>query len=236
MAPTSIDGTEITGATIDGQDVSEITVDGETVFTAILDAAVWQSLSSSADFWANNPVECLYSQDNDGSGNEIYGSGSTAVDDLMTRYFDETLTSLGTISDTSDEQYTSAAGRRFKFIQESGVYRHYVEEVNENAYQFMSYLATGFNLSTVDDFHYYHYHTTKNGLSGSAIVLREPGTENYEIASMLDSNDLPADGSATDTGPFDVSAINGVRDIVCMFDESTGQNPVESKYSGFYFE
>lgn len=35
MAPTSIDGTEITGATIDGQDVSEITVDGETVFTAV---------------------------------------------------------------------------------------------------------------------------------------------------------------------------------------------------------
>lgn len=37
MAPTSIDGNEITGATIDGQDVSEITVDGQTVFTAIPD-------------------------------------------------------------------------------------------------------------------------------------------------------------------------------------------------------
>ena len=32
--PTSIDGTDITGATIDGQDVQEITVDGETVFVA----------------------------------------------------------------------------------------------------------------------------------------------------------------------------------------------------------
>ncbi len=32
--PTSIDGTDITGATIDGQDVQEITVDGDTVFTA----------------------------------------------------------------------------------------------------------------------------------------------------------------------------------------------------------
>jgi hypothetical protein len=32
--PTSIDGTDITGATIDGQDVQEITVDGQTVFTA----------------------------------------------------------------------------------------------------------------------------------------------------------------------------------------------------------
>jgi len=32
--PTSIDGTDITGATIDGQDVQEITIDGQTVFTA----------------------------------------------------------------------------------------------------------------------------------------------------------------------------------------------------------
>jgi hypothetical protein len=34
MIPTSIDGTDITGATIDGTDVTEITVDGNTVFTA----------------------------------------------------------------------------------------------------------------------------------------------------------------------------------------------------------
>jgi len=34
MIPTSIDGTDITGATIDGTDVQEITVDGQTVFTA----------------------------------------------------------------------------------------------------------------------------------------------------------------------------------------------------------
>jgi hypothetical protein len=35
MPPTSIDGTDITGATIDGTDVTEITVDGDTVFTAV---------------------------------------------------------------------------------------------------------------------------------------------------------------------------------------------------------
>jgi len=34
MPPTSIDGTDITGASIDGTDVQEITVDGDTVFTA----------------------------------------------------------------------------------------------------------------------------------------------------------------------------------------------------------
>jgi len=33
--PTSIDGTDITGATIDGTDVQEITVDGDVVFSAV---------------------------------------------------------------------------------------------------------------------------------------------------------------------------------------------------------
>ena len=35
IPPTSIDGTDITGATIDGTDVTEITVDGDVVFSAI---------------------------------------------------------------------------------------------------------------------------------------------------------------------------------------------------------
>jgi hypothetical protein len=43
--PTSIDGTDITGATIDGTEVQEITVDGQTVFSAgIPDSALTQDL------------------------------------------------------------------------------------------------------------------------------------------------------------------------------------------------
>jgi len=41
--PTSIDGTDITGATIDGQDVQEITVDGQTVFIASRDISMFSS-------------------------------------------------------------------------------------------------------------------------------------------------------------------------------------------------
>jgi len=43
IPPTSIDGTDITGATIDGQDVEEITVDGQTVFTAGPDVVFTES-------------------------------------------------------------------------------------------------------------------------------------------------------------------------------------------------
>jgi len=47
IPPTSIDGTDITGATIDGTDVTEITVDGDTVFTAV------QPLPDQANIIAN---------------------------------------------------------------------------------------------------------------------------------------------------------------------------------------
>jgi len=53
MIPTSIDGTDITGATIDGTDVTEITVDGQTVFipesnpVAYSDLIAWYPFDSS---------------------------------------------------------------------------------------------------------------------------------------------------------------------------------------------
>jgi outer membrane protein assembly factor BamB len=46
MPPTSIDGTDITGATIDGTDVQEITVDGDTVFSAFAGAVFAGSLDN----------------------------------------------------------------------------------------------------------------------------------------------------------------------------------------------
>lgn len=61
MAPISIDGMDITGATIDGENVSEITVDGDVVWTAIANSMI-------DDFEDGNLSE--YS---------ISGSGSTSV-------------------------------------------------------------------------------------------------------------------------------------------------------------
>ena len=96
MAPTSIDGTEITGATIDGQDVSEITVDGETVFTAIPDSVEhrWSlsegggttaadsvgsnDMSISGATWISGDYVDGYALDPDGS--DDYGLVSTFYD------------------------------------------------------------------------------------------------------------------------------------------------------------
>jgi len=58
MIPTSIDGTDITGATIDGTDVQEITVDGDVVFSGIPDTQVYLH-----DDWGDGKL-----QNRDGGG------------------------------------------------------------------------------------------------------------------------------------------------------------------------
>jgi len=53
IPPTSIDGTDITGATIDGTDVQEITVDGQTVFSAGLPTAGLKQRYKASDLNLN---------------------------------------------------------------------------------------------------------------------------------------------------------------------------------------
>jgi hypothetical protein len=65
IPPTSIDGTDITGATIDGQDVQEITVDGNTVFTAENPPPVIPGV-------VDNFEEVLY-EDENRSLSDVYG-------------------------------------------------------------------------------------------------------------------------------------------------------------------
>jgi len=63
--PTSIDGTDITGATIDGQQVQEITVDGQTVFTAGPDPGIIDNFEDQPDgvYGTNDTVADYYSGD-----------------------------------------------------------------------------------------------------------------------------------------------------------------------------
>ena len=65
MAPISIDGEEITGATIDGEEVQEITVDGQVAYTAGPDIP-------------DSVVDNFESADADPRG--VYGSGATIAD------------------------------------------------------------------------------------------------------------------------------------------------------------
>jgi hypothetical protein len=79
--PTSIDGTEITGATIDGTDVQEITVDGQTVFSAgpdIPDSALsHEHLASSLSAADGDPVSTW----DDDEGGDPLTNGSAVYRD-----------------------------------------------------------------------------------------------------------------------------------------------------------
>ena len=84
IPPTSIDGSDITGATIDGTDVTEITVDGDVVFSAgpkVIDDFETGNLSKwntnghaggTSNFVVNttNPQEGSFSLETQGSGEQ----------------------------------------------------------------------------------------------------------------------------------------------------------------------
>jgi len=85
MPPTSIDGTDITGATIDGQDVQEITLDGQTVFSAGI-----LRPPSGVSYWTFDNVDT---------------SGSTAIDVWGSN--DGTINGATTGQSGANDQYTT---------------------------------------------------------------------------------------------------------------------------------
>jgi len=76
IPPTSIDGTDITGATIDGTDVQEITVDGDTVFSA--EITVTDSFETYPSGWTEQIGAGDMSQES--QTNPIKGSVNSPID------------------------------------------------------------------------------------------------------------------------------------------------------------
>jgi len=80
IPPTSIDGTDITGATIDGTDVQEITVDGQTVFSAVPNvpssANLVFHLDASQESLSNNQTTTTIT-DFSGNNNDVTGDSVT---------------------------------------------------------------------------------------------------------------------------------------------------------------
>jgi len=69
MAPTSIDGTEITGATIDGQEVQEITVGGDVVFTA--EQIIDDFEDGNINGWVSENVESIQFENGHNGGTAV---------------------------------------------------------------------------------------------------------------------------------------------------------------------
>jgi len=95
--PTSIDGTDITGATIDGQEVQEITVDGQTVFTAGPAPGNFQYDSQDLNL-ANNDAVNTWPET---SGNDTLSNGTATTFDTGTMNDDSVNSQGGLIESTS---------------------------------------------------------------------------------------------------------------------------------------
>jgi len=76
IPPTSIDGTDITGATIDGTDVQEITVDGDVVFTAVPESLVSRWTLDDADTSGSTCIDTVGNNDGTISGATTGVSGA----------------------------------------------------------------------------------------------------------------------------------------------------------------
>jgi len=130
IPPTSIDGTDITGATIDGTDVEEITVDGDVVFTsappAIPSGAVAHyqfedntNTSTATDSVGSNDgtiTGATYETGKVGSFALEFTGGSQYVDLGDTNFFENTdftaafWLNLNTIPTNANKYYTLAPG------------------------------------------------------------------------------------------------------------------------------
>jgi len=90
MIPTSIDGTDITGATIDGTDVQEITVDGDVVFSAGPDIPDAGDLRARYDFSLEDGTTPV--TDQTGNGHNLSGTYSgvstKTINGVQAGYFD----------------------------------------------------------------------------------------------------------------------------------------------------
>jgi len=107
MIPTSIDGTDITGATIDGTDVTEITVDGDTVFSAWPGASlvnpVHRYVAANENLADGDPftsfTDIIAGDDLSAQGTPTYGQSeiggkpAAVLDASNTEYFEGSFTS-----------------------------------------------------------------------------------------------------------------------------------------------
>ena len=226
MAPTSIDGTEITGATIDGQDVSEITVDGETVFTAIPDIGVWQSEDSSAEFYEDNATvaanETQVSIDKDGE--------QALIDAILDRasYKDEQ-----NVTDV-DSNITISGPRGadvvFSWNVVSGRYKaeHKIEFGSTNSDMQTGIMVLGpWDISSADTLRYTIEASGSLTASVGIAVADEDGTSADVQDSVIDST--------ITGGSLDVSGLSGDKEVVVG---SSGETNVDAfgRNVDIYFE
>jgi len=183
--PTSIDGTDITGATIDGTDVTEITVDGQTVFTAV------PPLPAS--------VEHRWKMDT--------GSGSTA--------FDSVGSDDGTINGATWQSDTDAVGGAYLDFDGSGDNVNIPTSINSSTFFVAAWVnwdgSSNFdvimgrdsnnNYAMIIDGADQEIGLWDSGLQVKDSLSSSDGWTHYVTTSDGSGSELFVDGVSVDTGP-----------------------------------
>jgi hypothetical protein len=222
--PTSIDGTDITGATIDGQDVQEITIDGQTVFTAGPVAqsnllAWWRmgddsgdALKDSAtttDFGDSTPYDFVEEGQSTNETNTLQnggvtdietGANSSAYDMIADGNLDSPLTNLTSpLTFMGWVNFDSLSGTKALFGDwNSGSSDFYIQHVTDNRLELNDDLAE--NISVVTTFQTGEYvHVA--GVLNTTNRLYIDGVEEGASAGVSSGNYNSGDG-------FDVGSLN----------------------------
>jgi len=189
MIPTSIDGTDITGATIDGTDVTEITVDGQTVFTAVPDipntvvhqyraedfADPWPDNIGSADMSVSGLTSSTFNNNEDsvfGDGIDDHGTANGPQNFPQNETFGIAFTaSFSSISEfssflgVSDQSNTANSTRIFTGLNgPNGAIEPWFGDGNENN-------LSVYTVNTFDDGSPHAIIVNKNGNSASDISI-----------------------------------------------------------------
>ena len=160
IPPTSIDGTDITGATIDGTDVQEITVDGDVVFSAGPDIPDASSLifhlDASQESLSNNATTATLT-DFSGQGNDSLSTTTTAtyktngIGGQPAFEFDASGGFVSTFNLSGDFTVSAAVdlvqGANNEIIQRSGA-SGFIEVANGSAQSYRAF-GNSFNSSVV---------------------------------------------------------------------------------------
>jgi len=211
MIPTSIDGTDITGATIDGTDVTEITVDGQTVFTSGLPDAA--DLIANYDFSAGSTTT-TFVEDQSGNGHDLTGgpfaSLSRTINGVQAGEFD------GSTSQRMDVSFTTIAQpiTVFAVVEfDGGSGDHRIFDGNSD------FMAIQYDGSNIEVF-------------GGGFFIGPDDAQTDDVVTVLFdgvSSEIRLNGTQIATGDIGSNALDGItvgiqrNDILRAFDGLIGQ-------------
>jgi len=210
IPPTSIDGTDITGATIDGTDVTEITVDGQTVFSPGLPGPAplhrWDATALTG-FSNNDPV--------------------TSIPDIAGNV------NLSRVGNDGIYKSSEMNGQPAIEIDSSSFFEGDVAGEN-NAALTHFYVFKFIDLS---QFLYYFYQNDSQGKNGARLNFNPPNLQIYH-GQTLTNNNFSSSGVNVITAVFNqansVFRINGGNQVTGNTGSrsSVGEYSIGAAYSG----